>query len=80
MEKLPWKKQWGAYINQFSYYLKTHIWINKITSYSKKMPHKNVNVRKHGFNFAMCTICESLKDMISKVSKHDGRKVKNYEL
>lgn len=44
------------------------------------MPHKNVNVRKHGFNFAMCTICESLKDMISKVSKHDGRKVKNYEL
>lgn len=32
MEKPSWKKQWGAYINRFSYYLKTHFWINKMQS------------------------------------------------
>jgi hypothetical protein len=34
--------------------------------------HLNVDVRKCGSNFAKCTICELLKDLISKVGKNNA--------
>jgi len=37
----------------------------------RKKNHLNVDVKKHGSNFAKCTICESLKDLISKVGKNN---------
>jgi len=33
----------------------------------RKRHHLNVDVRKKGFVFAKCTMCESLKDLISKL-------------
>jgi hypothetical protein len=37
----------------------------------KKKKHLNVDVRKKGFVFAKCIICESLKDLISKAGKNN---------
>ncbi len=35
----------------------------------------NVDVKIHGFNFVKCIICESLKDLRSKLKKNsDGAK------
>jgi len=42
--------------------------IHEISQLTKKC-HLNVDVQKRGFTFAKCTICESLKDLISKVGK-----------
>jgi hypothetical protein len=41
-------------------------------NYLRKKNHLNVDVKKCGFNFAKCTICESLKDLISKVGKNNA--------
>jgi hypothetical protein len=38
----------------------------------KKKIHLNVDVKKCGSNFAKCTICESLKDLISKVGQNNA--------
>jgi hypothetical protein len=45
----------------------------------RKRHHLNVDVRERGFVFAKCTMCESLKDLISKLGRNnnDG---KEYEL
>jgi hypothetical protein len=43
-------------------------------SHLRKKHHLNVDVRKRGSNFAKCTSCESLKDLISKVGKNVGAK------
>jgi hypothetical protein len=45
----------------------------------RKKKHLNVDVRKRGFFFSKCTICESLKDLISKVRKNNPS-VKEYEI
>jgi hypothetical protein len=37
----------------------------------KRKKHLNVDVRKKGSIFAKCIICESLKDLISKVGKNN---------
>jgi hypothetical protein len=37
----------------------------------RKKYHLNVDVKKHDSTFANCTICESLKDLISKVGKNN---------
>jgi len=52
-------------------------WINLSICYKsfEKRGHLNVDVRIHGFNFVKCIICESLKDLISKLEKNsDGAK------
>jgi hypothetical protein len=36
----------------------------------RKKYHLNVDVKKRGSNLAKCIICESLKDLISKVGKN----------
>jgi hypothetical protein len=41
--------------------------------------HLNVDVRKCSSNFAKCTICESLKDLISKVGKN-SESAKEHEM
>jgi hypothetical protein len=38
----------------------------------KKRHHLNVDVQKRGLVFAKCTICESLKDLISKVGRNNN--------
>jgi hypothetical protein len=38
----------------------------------RKNDRLNVDVKKHGSNFAKCTICESLKDLISKDGKNSA--------
>jgi hypothetical protein len=40
-------------------------------SWLKKKKHLNVDVQKRGFAFAKCIVCESLKDLISKVRKNN---------
>jgi len=35
----------------------------------EKEKHLNMDVQKRGSAFAKCTVCESLKDFISKVGK-----------
>jgi hypothetical protein len=45
----------------------------------RKKYHFNVDVGKRGLNFAKCTICESLKDLISKVGKNNAS-AKEHEL
>jgi hypothetical protein len=37
----------------------------------RKRHHLNVNVQKQGFMFVKSTICESLKDLISKLGKNN---------
>jgi hypothetical protein len=38
----------------------------------RKRHHLNVDVQKQGSIFVKCTICESLKDLISKLGKHNN--------
>jgi len=45
----------------------------------RKRHHLNVNLRKQGFIFAKCIICESLKDLISKLEKNSNE-VLEYEM
>jgi hypothetical protein len=40
-----------------------------------KRHHSNVDVRKRGFVFAKCTICESFKDLISKVGRNNNEAI-----
>jgi len=40
-----------------------------VMSILKKRHHLNVDVRKKGFVFAKCIMCESLKDLISNWEK-----------
>ncbi len=44
----------------------------------KTKKHLNLDVRKRGFVFAKCIVCESLKDFISKVRKNNPS-VKEHE-
>jgi hypothetical protein len=44
----------------------------------KKKKHLNLDVRKRGFVFAKCIVCESLKDFISKAGKNNPS-VKEHE-
>jgi len=44
----------------------------------KKRHHLNVDVQKQGSMFANCTICESLKDLISKLG-NNSNEVLEYE-
>jgi hypothetical protein len=44
----------------------------------KKRHHLNVDVRKQGFVFTTCIVCESLKDLISKLGKNSNE-VLEYE-
>jgi len=44
-----------------------------------KRHHLNVDVRKKGSIFAKCTMCESLKDLISKLGQTSSD-TKEYEL
>jgi hypothetical protein len=37
----------------------------------RKKKHLNVDVQKRGFVLAKCTVCESLKDLISKARKNN---------
>ncbi len=48
-------------------------------SRSRKRHHLNVDVRKRGYVFAKCTLCGSLKDLISKLRRNIND-VKKYEL
>ncbi len=50
-----------------------------VMSRLRKKHHLNVNVRKWGFMFAKCTVCESLKDLISKLWKNRNE-VLEYEV
>jgi hypothetical protein len=45
----------------------------------KKRQHLNVDVKKRGFVFAMCTMCKSLKDWISKLGRNSND-AREYEL
>jgi len=45
----------------------------------KKKHHLNADVRKRGFMFAKCIVCESLKDLISKLGKNSNE-VLEYEV
>jgi hypothetical protein len=45
----------------------------------RKKFHINVYVRKKGLTSIKCTVCESLKDLISKVGKNSAN-VKEHEL
>jgi hypothetical protein len=38
----------------------------------RKKHHLNVDVKKRGFTFAKCIVCESLKDLKSKVGKNSA--------
>jgi hypothetical protein len=44
----------------------------------RKRHHLNVDVRKEGFMFVKCIVCESLKDLISKLGKNSNE-VLEYE-
>ncbi len=48
-------------------------------SKSRKRHHFNVDVRKRGFVFAKCTMCKSLKDLISKLGRNKSDEIK-YEV
>jgi len=48
-------------------------------SWLRKKKHLNVDVEKRGSIFTKCTICESLKDLISKVGKNNPD-VKKYKI
>ncbi len=39
-------------------------------NYLGKNHHFNVDVRKWGSNFVKCIVCESFKDLISKIEKN----------
>jgi len=41
----------------------------------RKRHHWNLDVRKWGLVFAKCTVCESLKDLISKVKKNSNEAI-----
>jgi hypothetical protein len=45
----------------------------------RKSHHLNVDVRKWGFVFVNCIVCESLKDLISKLGKNNNE-VLEYEV
>jgi hypothetical protein len=45
----------------------------------KNKHHLNIDVWKWRFDFTKCTLCESLKDLISKLGKSNNN-VKEYEL
>jgi hypothetical protein len=45
----------------------------------RKRHHFNVDVKKRGYVFAKCIVCELLKDLISKLEKNNSD-VKEYEL
>jgi hypothetical protein len=45
----------------------------------KRRHHLNVDVQKRGSMFAKCTICESLKNLISKLGKNNNEALK-YEV
>ncbi len=45
----------------------------------KRKYHLNVDLRKRGSTFAKCIVCESLKDLISKVGKNNAS-AKDHEL
>jgi hypothetical protein len=45
----------------------------------RKRHHLNVDVRKQGFVFAKCTICEYLKGLISKLGKNSNEAIKYEE-
>jgi hypothetical protein len=45
----------------------------------RKRHHFNVDVRKRGSIFAKCMMCESLKDLISKLGRNNND-AKEYEL
>ncbi len=38
----------------------------------RKRDHLNVNVQKRGFMFAKCIVCESLKNLISKLGNNSN--------
>ncbi len=42
----------------------------------KKKHHINVDVQKEGFVFRKCTICEYLKDLISKLGNNSNEVLK----
>jgi hypothetical protein len=42
----------------------------------RKRHHLNVNVWKQGFVFAKCIVCESLKDLISKLGNNSNETIK----
>jgi len=44
----------------------------------RRRHHLNVDVQKRGFMFAKCTVCESLKDLISKLGRNNNE-VLEYE-
>jgi hypothetical protein len=46
-----------------------------VTRKLRKRHHVNVDARKNNFIFAKCTMCESLKDLISKLGRNniDGK-------
>ncbi len=48
-------------------------------SWLRNKCHLSVDVRKRGLTFAKCIICESLKDLISKVGKNSVN-AKEHEL
>jgi len=54
-------------------------YLNLPMSPLKKKYHLNVDVPKKGSTFAKCIICESLKDLISKVGKNNAS-AKEHEL
>jgi len=43
-----------------------------VMSQLMKKYHFNVNVQKRGSTFAKCIVCESLKDLISKVGQNSA--------
>jgi hypothetical protein len=45
----------------------------------RKRHHLNVDVRKRGSMFTKCIMCESLKDLISKLGKNSSD-AREYEL
>jgi hypothetical protein len=45
----------------------------------RKRHHLNVDVRKKGYIFAKCYLCESLKDLISKLGRNNND-AREYEL
>ncbi len=45
----------------------------------RKRYHQNVNVQKQGSVFAKCTVCESLKNLISKVGRNSNEAIKYEE-
>ncbi len=45
----------------------------------RKRHHFNIDVRKQRLIFAKCNVCESLKDLISKLGKHNNNVIE-YEM